>query len=72
MSGFMGSISGASKTFNDIEYNNTIEGIKTANYLYNRTKAAEKEKLEESLRPKEETELDSAELAKNIQEDMER
>ena len=54
MSGFMGSISGASKTFNDIEYNNTIEGIKTANYLYNRTKAAEKEKLEESLRPKEE------------------
>ena len=72
MSGFMGSISGVSKAFNDIDSNNTIEGIKTANYLYNRVKTAEKEKLEESLSPKEEEKLVSVELARNIQDDMER
>ena len=32
----------------------------------------EKEKLEESLSPKEEEKLDSVELARNIQDDMER
>lgn len=72
MSGFMGSISGTSKAFNDIDFNNTIEGIKTANYLYNRVKTAERDQLEESLKPKEEKELDSVELAKDIQDDMER
>ena len=41
MSGLVGSITDASRTFNDIELNNTIKGIKTANYLNGKIQAAE-------------------------------
>ena len=72
MNGLIGSISGISKTFNDMNFGNTIEGIKTANYLYNRVKTAKREQQEEKIVSKENENINFEELTNDIKDDMER
>lgn len=73
MSGLVGSITDASRTFNDIELNNTIKGIKTANYLNGKIQAAELDAKNKPEKEKEEEEqINPENLAKEIQDDMTR
>ena len=72
MSGLVGSITDASRTFNDIELNNTIKGIKTANYLNGKIQAAELDAKNKPERKKEEEQINPENLAKEIQDDMTR
>ena len=72
MSGLVGSITDVSRTFNELESNNTIKGIKTANYLNGKIQEAE---LEAKNKPKEEItqeEINPEDLVKEIQDDMTR
>ena len=73
MSGIVGSgsIREASKEFNNLALNNTIKGIKTANYLEGKIKDAE-EKQTTQVQEKPEEEIDPAKLAAEIQDDMTR
>lgn len=72
MSGLVGSITDASRTFNDIELNNTIKGIKTANYLNGKIQAAELDAKNKPEKEKEEEQINPENLAKEIQDDMTR
>ena len=73
MSGIVGSgsIREASKEFNDLALNNTIKGIKTANYLERKIKDAELEKQTTQVQEKPE-EIDPVKLVSDIQDDMTR
>ena len=73
MSGIVGSgsIREASKEFNDLALNNTIKGIKTANYLEGKIKDAELEKQTTQVQEKPE-EIDPVKLVSDIQDDMTR
>ena len=44
MSGLVGSITAMSNEYNDLDQNNTIKGIKTANYLESKIRDAELER----------------------------
>ncbi len=72
MSGIVGSITAASKEFNDLDPNNTIKGIKTANYLDGKIKDAELEMQTTQAKEKPVEEIDPAKLAKDIKDDMTR
>ena len=72
MSGIVGSIREASKEFNDLALNNTIKGIKTANYLEGKIKDAELEKQTTQVQEKPEEEIDPVKLVLDIQDDMTR
>lgn len=74
MSGIVGngSIREASKEFNDLALNNTIKGIKTANYLERKIKDAELEKQTTQVQEKPEEEIDPVKLVSDIQDDMTR
>ena len=67
-----GSIREASKEFNDLALNNTIKGIKTANYLEGKIKDAELEKQTTQVQEKPEEEIDPVKLVSDIQDDMTR
>ena len=71
MSGIVGSITAISREFNDLELNNTIKGIKTANYLEGKIKDAE-EKQTTQVQEKPEEEIDPVKLVSDIQDDMTR
>lgn len=71
MSGLVGSIRNESNEFNDIAMNNTIEGIKMANYVYSKTKQAEKDAKEASKNVEKKDKLDANFLVESIQKDME-
>lgn len=71
MSGMVGSITNASKEFNDIAMNNTIEGMKMANYVYSKTRQAEKDEKEAKKNVDEKDKLDASSLVEGIQKDME-
>lgn len=70
MSGIVGSITAISKEFNDLD-NNTIKGIKTANYLEGKIKDAE-EKQTTQVQEKPAEEIDPAKLVEDIKDDMTR
>ena len=74
MSGIVGSgsIREASKEFNDLALNNTIKGIKTANYLEGKIKDAELKKQTTQVQEKPEEEIDPVKLVSDIQDDMTR
>ena len=72
MSGIVGSITAISKEYNDLELNNTIKGIKTANYLEGKIKDAELEKQTTQVQEKPEEEIDPVKLVSDIQDDMTR
>ena len=74
MSGIVGngSIREASKEFNDLALNDTIKGIKTANYLEGKIKDAELEKQTTQVQEKPEEEIDPVKLVSDIQDDMTR
>lgn len=72
MSGIVGSITAISKEFNDLELNNTIKGIKTANYLEGKIKDAELEKQTTQVQEKPAEEIDPVKLVSDIQDDMTR
>ena len=72
MSGLVGSITSASKEFNDIGTKSTIEGIKIANFLNGKIATAEKEKIDESLKNNYGQEkLATSDLVEGIIQDME-
>ncbi len=72
MSGFVGCITSASKEFNDIGTGNTIEGIKIANFIEGKIKNAEIARNEiENNNQKQKLSFDTANLVKNIEQDME-
>ena len=72
MSGIVGSITAISKEFNYLELNNTIKGIKTANYLEGKIKDAELEKQTTQVQEKTTEEIDPVKLVSDIQDDMTR
>ncbi len=72
MSGIVGSITAISKEYNDLELNNTIKGIKTANYLEGKIKDAELEKQTTQVQEKPAEEIDPVKLVSDIQDDMTR
>ena len=74
MSGIVGSgsIREASKEFNNLALNDTIKGIKTANYLEGKIKDAELEKQTTQVQEKPEEEIDPVKLVSDIQDDMTR
>ena len=74
MSGLTGSISAASKTFNDIDVKSLSKGKVAANYLEEKINHKEKELQARNGQASEriEEEINSAKLAREIQEDMER
>lgn len=72
MSGIVGSITAISKEFNDLELNNTIKGIKTANYSEGKIKDAELEKQTTQVQEKPAEEIDPVKLVSDIQDDMTR
>ena len=72
MSGIVGSITAISKEYNDLELNNTIKGIKTANYLEGKIKDAELEKQTTQVQEKPAEEIDPAKLVEDIKDDMTR
>lgn len=72
MSGLVGSITDASRTFNDIELNNTIKGIKTAGYLNGKIQAAELEAKNKPKKEKIDDQINTENLVKGIQDDMTR
>ena len=72
MSGIVGSITAISKEFNDLELNNTIKGIKTANYLEGKIKDTELEKQTTQVQEKPAEEIDPVKLVSDIQDDMTR
>lgn len=72
MSGIVGSITAISKEFNDLELNNTIKGIKTANYLEGKIKDAELEKQTTQVQEKPAEEIDPVKIVSDIQDDMTR
>ena len=71
MSGIVGSITAISKEFNDLD-NNTIKGIKTANYLEGKIKDAELEKQTTQVQEKPAEEIDPAKLVEDIKDNMTR
>ena len=71
MSGIVGSITAISREFNDLELNNTIKGIKMANYFEGKIKDAE-EKQTTQVQEKPEEEIDPVKLVSDIQDDMTR
>ena len=72
MSGIVGSITAISREFNDLELNNTIKGIKMANYFEGKIKDAELEKQTTQVQEKPEEEIDPVKLVSDIQDDMTR
>ena len=72
MSGLVGSITAMSNEYNDLDQNNTIKGIKTANYLESRIKDAELERSTDQTVEQPVEELDTEQLAEKIQDDMTR
>lgn len=72
MSGLVGSITAMSNEYNDLDQNNTIKGIKTANYLESRIKDAELERSTAQTVEQPVEELDTEQLAEKIQDDMTR
>lgn len=70
MSGLVGSITNASKKFNDIAINNTIEGMKMANFVDSKTKQAKKD-AKATRNQSIVEELNPSSLVENIQKDME-
>ena len=72
MSGIVGSITAISREFNDLELNNTIKGIKMANYFEGKIKDAELEKQTTQVQGKTTEEIDPVKLVSDIQDDMTR
>ena len=70
MSGIVGSVREASKEFNDLDTNNTIKGIITANNLERKIKDAELKKQATQVQEKPAEEIDPAKLVEDIKEDM--
>lgn len=70
MSGIVGSVREASKEFNDLDTNNTIKGIRTANNLERKIKDAELKKQATQVQEKPAEEIDPAKLVEDIKEDM--
>ena len=72
MSGHTGSISGLAKAYNEMQSKSSIEGIKTARYLYENIQLAKENRNKEEIEPSGEVTLDSTKLVKEIQDDMTR
>ena len=72
MSGHTGSISGLAKAYNEMQSKSSIEGIKTARYLYENIQLAKENRNKEDIEPSGEVTLDSTKLVKEIQDDMTR
>ncbi len=72
MSGIVGSITAISREFNDLKLNNTIKGIKMANYFEGKIKDAELEKQTTQVQEKTTEEIDPVKLVSDIQDDMTR
>lgn len=72
MSGLVGSITAMSNEYNDLDQNNTIKGIKTANYLESKIRDAELERSTAKTVEQPVEELDAEKLAEKIQDDMTR
>lgn len=70
MSGLSGCITSISKEFNEISGDNTVEGMKMANYNYTRVKQAELEKKENEKAKKSENTFDKNTLLSDIQHDV--
>lgn len=71
MSGLVGSITSASKEFNDIGANSIIEGIKMANFLNGKIATVEKERKQPPNELSQENILETSNLAEDIRQDME-
>ena len=71
MSGLVGSITSASKEFNDIGANSIIEGIKMANFLNGKIATVEKERKQPQNELSQENILETSNLAEDIRQDME-
>ena len=71
MSGLVGSITSASKEFNDIGANSIIEGIKMANFLNGKIATVEKERKQSKNELSQENILETSNLAEDIRQDME-
>lgn len=72
MSGIVGSVREASKEFNDLDTNNTIKGIRTANNLERKIKDTELELKKQATQVQEKPaeEIDPAKLVEDIKDDM--
>lgn len=71
MSGLVGSITSASKEFNDIGTKSTIEGIKMANFIEGKIRNAEIARDEVSNEKNQALNLDTSDLVAGIEQDME-
>ena len=71
MSGLVGSITSASKEFNDIGTKSTIEGIKMANFIEGKIRNAEIARDEVSNEKDQALNLDTSDLVAGIEQDME-